>query len=140
MIPYLLHRDIPALHRVALRTIRSHLALVHVFVTVLAILPYVGEDRLYMALRALHFFVHAAQRILRLVVVKFRYRPYRPPRRCVVAVFTRYRQRTVWAARGLLLRRSSAEATYQQERQKQPDDKLDAGTRTPPYESRFTWK
>lgn len=57
---HLLHGYVPALHRVALRTVRAHLSLVHVGVTVLAILSHVRENRLDVALRALHFFVHAA--------------------------------------------------------------------------------
>ena len=46
----------------------------NVRVAVRAILSYVGEDWLYMALDALYLFVHAAQRILRLVVIKLRHR------------------------------------------------------------------
>lgn len=54
----LLHGDIPALNGVTLRTIRAHLSLVHVGMTVLAIFPDIGENGLHVTLRALHFFMH----------------------------------------------------------------------------------
>ena len=56
----LLHGDIPALNGVTLRTIRAHLSLVHVDMTVLAIFPDIGENGFHVALRALHFFMHTA--------------------------------------------------------------------------------
>jgi hypothetical protein len=67
----LLYRNIPAQHGVALRAIRAHLPLVNVRVAFFTILAYIGEYRLDVALRALHFFVHAPQRITRLVVIEF---------------------------------------------------------------------
>ena len=60
VIFHLLNSDVPALNRVALCAIRSHLALVNVVMTVLAILAHVGKYRLYVALRAQHFFVHSS--------------------------------------------------------------------------------
>ena len=92
MILQLLHSHVPALHRVALRAVRAHLSLVHVGVTVLAIFSYVREYWLDVALRALHFFVHATQGILGLVVIEFRNRANGTPSSGVVAVFARDRQ------------------------------------------------
>jgi hypothetical protein len=60
VIFHLLDGDIPALNGVALRAVRAHFSLVNVSVAILAILANVREDRLDVALRALHFFVHAA--------------------------------------------------------------------------------
>ena len=86
---HLLHGNLPSLHRVTLSTVRAHLSLVHVGMTVLAIFPDVRENRLHVALRALHFFMHAAQRIPGLVVLEFRVRLDRAPRGHPVAVFAR---------------------------------------------------
>jgi hypothetical protein len=72
VIFYLLDGIVPALNGVALRTVGAHLPLVNVGVTILTVLPYVSEHGLDVALRALHFFVHAAQGVLGFVVVKLR--------------------------------------------------------------------
>jgi hypothetical protein len=90
MILDLLDCNIPAKHGVTLRAIRPHLPLVNIGVTVLALLAGVSKHRLDVALRAFHFFVHAPQRILRLVVIKLRNRFDRPPSARCVAVLTRY--------------------------------------------------
>ena len=89
MIFDLLHSDIPALNGVTLRTVRAHPSLVHVGMTVLAILPDIRENRLHVALRALHFFMHTAQRIPGLVVIEFRVRLDRAPRAHLVTVVAR---------------------------------------------------
>jgi hypothetical protein len=81
MIAHLLNRDIPALHRVALRAVRTHLAAVNIGVAIGAVLANIGEHRFYVALRALHLFVHAAQRVFRFVVVEFGDRADRAPTR-----------------------------------------------------------
>jgi hypothetical protein len=52
--------DIPRLGCVALRAVGAHLTPVNVCVAVSAILADVGEDRLEVALYAVHFFVLAA--------------------------------------------------------------------------------
>ena len=85
----LLHGDVPALNGVTLRTVRAHPSLVHVGMTVLAILPDIRENRLHVALRALHSFMHTAQRIPGLVVIEFQVRLDRAPRGHLVAVFAR---------------------------------------------------
>jgi len=84
----LLHRNVPALHGVTLLAGRAHLMPVDVFVrvTIDAVLADVGEDRLDVALRALHFFVQAAQRIPCFVMVKFGNRTDRTPARGGVTV------------------------------------------------------
>ena len=95
VILHLLDRDVPALHRVTLRAIGPHLALVYVFVAVLTVFPNVGENGLYVTLCALHFFVHSAQRVLRFIVIEFRNGSDRSPGRCRVTVFARNRQRAM---------------------------------------------
>src|SRR5437016_9846932 len=57
----LLNGIVPTKNRVTLRAIRAHLALVNIGVAILTILPHIREYRLYVALRALHFLVHAAR-------------------------------------------------------------------------------
>jgi len=99
----LLWRDVPALHRVTLFAVRTHLPAVYVRVAVRAILPYVGEDRLYVALDARHLFVHATERVVRLVMIKLRHRADRTPPRRRVAILAGNRQRPVRTPRGLLV-------------------------------------
>jgi hypothetical protein len=72
----------------------------NVGVAIGAVLSYVGEDGLDVALHALHFFVHAAQRVLGFAVVEFGNGANRAPTRGRVAVFAGDVQRTVRAARG----------------------------------------
>jgi hypothetical protein len=67
---YLLNRDVPALNGMTLRAIRSHLSLVDVIMTILAILPHIRKNRFYVALHALNLFVHATQRIPCFIVIK----------------------------------------------------------------------
>ena len=102
VILHLLHGNIPALHRVTLRTIRPHLVPMHVGVAVLTIFGYIGENRFHMALRALHLLVHATQRIVSLVVVELRNRTNRPPPRRGVAVLARNREFPVRTSCGFL--------------------------------------
>ena len=103
MIAHLPHRNIPALHGVALRAVRAHLAAMDVCVAISAVLAYVCEYRFHVALGALHFFVHAAQRIVRLVVIEFGHRADRAPAGRCVAVFARYVQGPVGIPLGFLL-------------------------------------
>jgi len=70
VILHLLDGNIPALYSVALLAIRAHLAAVNVSVAVRAILAHIREDRLGMAVDALHLFVHAPQRVAGLVVIE----------------------------------------------------------------------
>jgi hypothetical protein len=89
VILYLLDGNIPAEHRVTPRAIGPHLALVNIGVTVLTLLANVGKHRLDMALRALHFFVHSPQRILRFIVVELRDAADRAPSGSGVAILAR---------------------------------------------------
>jgi hypothetical protein len=66
-----LHRHLPSENRVALRAIRAELGAVNIGVTIGAILANVGENRLGMATCARYFFVHAAKRVPRGVVIEF---------------------------------------------------------------------
>jgi hypothetical protein len=84
----LLNSSIPTLDRVALGAVRAHLALMHVGVAVRTVLADIGKDRLYVALRTLHFFVHAPQRVRGFVVIEFRGGLNRLPTRRSVAVLT----------------------------------------------------
>jgi len=104
VIFHLLDGDIPALNSVALCAIGAHFSLVDVGVAVLAILANVREDRLDVALTALHFFMHSAKRILGLVVIELRHGADGTPARSVVAVLTRNRKRPVRTSSGLFLR------------------------------------
>ena len=81
--------NIPPLDCVTLSAVRAHLALMHVRVAVLAIFGHVRKDRLYMALRALHFFVHAPQRIPGFAVIELRVGSNGPPTRCCVTILAR---------------------------------------------------
>ena len=103
VIAHLLDRDIPALHGVASRAVRTHLAAMDVRVAIGAVLANVCEYWLNVALRALHFFVHAAERVFRLVVIEFGDRADRTPTCRRVAVFARYVQRSVGIPLGFLL-------------------------------------
>ena len=99
----LLYGNLPALNRVTLRAIRSHFSLVDIGVTILAILPYVGEYRLGVATRARHLLMQAPQRILGLVVVEFRDGTDRTPSGGGMAIFAGNRQRSVRTSSGLPL-------------------------------------
>lgn len=106
VIFHALRGDIPALHGVALVAIGAHLTAVNVRVTIGAIFPHVGKNRLGVALRAWHLFVHAAKPVIGLVVIEFGNRADGAPAAGGVAVFAGNRQWPVWAAGGLFLRRS----------------------------------
>ena len=113
MIFHLLDGDIPALNSVALSAVRAHFSLVDVGVAILAILADVGKDWLAVALHALHLFVHAAKRILGLVVIELRHSADGAPTRGVVTVFTRNRKRSVRTSGYLPLRGVSLSGSRQ---------------------------
>ena len=134
----LLHGDVPALNGVTLRTVRAHPSLVHVGMTVLAILPDIRENRLHVAPRALHFFMHTTQRILGVVVIEFWVRLDRAPRAHLVAILTRNSERRpVRIAGGPLahltgrldslggLRTQLPRASHTAEGQQSPQDELE---------------
>ena len=101
----LLDSDIPTLHSVTFGAARAHLPLVNIGMTVLAIFSYVRKNWFNVALRALHFLMHAAQWIFGFVVVKFRVRADGTPSGGGVAVFTRYGESAVRTSSSPLLRR-----------------------------------
>jgi len=121
---HLLHGNLPSLHRVAVRAVGAHLSLVDVGVAVLAILPHVGEDRLHMALRALHFFVHASQGIFCFVVIELGNRLDGPPGCRGVAVLARDRKRTVRTARRSALRLRETRAACWPGKQQHPESEF----------------
>jgi hypothetical protein len=90
-----LDRDIPTEGCVALGAVGSHLATMNIGVAVRAILADVGEYRLDVAFRAVKFFVHAAKRITRGVVVEFRHAANRRPACAGVTVLTRNGKRAM---------------------------------------------
>src|SRR6202007_1898040 len=67
-----LHRHVPAIDRVALGAVSSHLAAVNVGVAIGAVLANIGEDGFQRAAGAGNFFVHAAQWVASGVVIEFR--------------------------------------------------------------------
>jgi hypothetical protein len=66
------YRYPPAFDGVTRLTIGAELATMNVRMAVRAFLADIGKDKLDVALGALHFFVHATQRVARFVVIKFR--------------------------------------------------------------------
>jgi len=136
MILHLLHRDIPSANGMALRAIRTELPPVNIRVTIRAILSHVCKNRFHVALRAVYFFVHAAQRIVRVVVIEFRVRPDRTPCRRCMAVLARDRQRPVRAAGSLSLGEGGKGQTDQA--QTYQNQKLDGTWRKIPRDPRST--
>ena len=121
----LLRGNLPAEYGVALRAVRAHFAAVNIGVTILTVFSDVRKHRFAMALRALHLLVHAAKRVLGLIVIEFRNRANRAPPRGGVAILTRYGQRSVRAARGLLLRLGVRRRRRLREGENEPAENLD---------------
>ncbi len=94
-----LHRNSPALDRVTRFAIGSELAAMQVCMTIRAFLADVRKHQLYVALRTSYFFMHAAQRILCAVVIKFRNAADWPPAQRCVAIFAGNVQRAVRVSR-----------------------------------------
>ena len=117
----LLNGIVPTKNGVTLRAIRAHLALVNIGVAILTILPHIREYRFYVALYALHSLVHAAQRIVRFVVIEFGDRANGAPARSGVAVLARNRERSVRTTSAALLtvRKRSARRRPRQKHQPQ---------------------
>jgi hypothetical protein len=101
-------------------------------VAVLAILSHVGENWLDVALRALHFFVHAAQGILRPVVVEFRNRADGSPSRGRMAVFAGDRQGAVRTSSALPLRRLCWGIGWLPRKEQEPAQNLNKSVRNCP--------
>ncbi len=90
-----LHRRLPAQNRVAPGTVVAKLRAVNIRVTIGAVLAHVGEHRPGVASRAGYFFVHAAQRVARRVVVEFGNGANGNPACARVAIFARNGEGTV---------------------------------------------
>lgn len=99
MLIDLLDRNVPALDCVTLLAVSAHLPFVDVSVAIRAVGTHIREDRLGVALGAAHSLVHAAQRILRRVVIEFRDGSNRLPSAERVAVLTGNTQTSVRATR-----------------------------------------
>jgi hypothetical protein len=134
----LLDCNIPALHSVALRAVWAHLAAVNVGVTIGAIFADVCENRLDVALNALHFFVHSAQGIAGFAVIEFRCGFDGTPSSRGVAVFTRNGKWAVRIAGSLLLRswigmgrwlRASSRVAGRRKGEQRPESDLENGER-----------
>jgi hypothetical protein len=103
VILYLLRGDVPALHGMALGAVGSKLAAVNVGVAVGAILADICENGLHVALRALNFFVHAAEGVLCPAMIKFSDGSNGPPTGGGMTVFAGNGQWAMGIARGLNL-------------------------------------
>ena len=121
----LLRGNLPTEHGVALRAVGAHFAPVNIGVTILAVFPNVGKHRFDMTLRALHFLVHAAKRVFCFVVIEFRDGANRAPPGGGMAILTRYGQRSMGAARGLLLRLGARRHRRLREGESEPAQNLD---------------
>jgi hypothetical protein len=78
--------NLPAKDRVALRAIRAELCAVNVSMAIGALFSNVGEHWFAVASGAGNFFVHAAKRVPRGIVIEFRNRPNGGPTRVGVAI------------------------------------------------------
>jgi len=108
MVAYRLHSNSPTLYRVTRFAIRTELPTVNVGMAVCTFLAHIRKHQFYVALRARHFFMHPAQRVARLVVVKFRDAANRLPAQRGMAVFAgSVKGGPVRITRNLLLRRST---------------------------------
>ena len=83
-----LDRDLPSEDSMALGAVLAELSAMNVGVTIGAVLANVGEYRFGVAARAGYFFVHAAKRVTRGVVVEFWNGPNGDPTGVGVAIFT----------------------------------------------------
>lgn len=132
VILQLLYGYVPALHGVALRAVRAHLPLVHVGVAVFAILSHIGENWLDVALRALHFFVHAAQGILGFVMVEFWNGADGSPSGGRVAIFAGGRQGAMRTSSALPLRRRYGSVGWLPRKEQEPAQNLNKSVRNCP--------
>src|ERR1039457_5883561 len=111
-----LDRYAPSAHGVALLAIGAQLALMNVGVAVLAAGAHIVEHGLNVALDTGDILVHAAQRIMALIVIEFGNGADRSPARWRVTVLAWNVQNAVWAmgARGAL-GRAARERTEEQQ-------------------------
>ena len=100
---YRLNRYLPSEYRVALGAVRAELSAMDVRVAIGAVLAHVGENRLGVASGAGHFFVHAAKRVARAVMVEFRNSANGSPGGIGVAIVAGNIERAVRTTPGLPL-------------------------------------
>lgn len=105
VIFHLLDSGIPAANRMTLLAIGAEFPPVNVCMAIGAGLANISENRLDVALRAFHFFVHAAQWVISTVVIKLWIGANRTPTARRVAIFARDCKRSMRAARALALAR-----------------------------------
>lgn len=89
------YRDLPTLYRVATLAVCAELTAMNVCVAIRALLTYILEDQTGMTFAAAYFFVHAAQGIPRLVMVKLGVGSNWFPTCVGVAILTRDRERAM---------------------------------------------
>jgi len=116
----LLDGIVPTKNGVALRAVRAHFALVNIGVAILTILANIREYRFYVALRALNFLMHAAQWVVRFIVIEFRNGTDGAPTRGGVAVFAGNGEGSVRTASGLPLRCGCRGARCRRREEQQP--------------------
>jgi hypothetical protein len=129
----LLDRNLPTADRMALLAIRSQLPPMNIRMTVLASLSHVGEHRFDVTLDAGDGLVHAAQRVSRLIVIKFRNGADGSPAICRMTVLARHAQIPVGTvgACGTLRMRAPRKAGERENRHEKPTKY----TSTPPHDS-----
>lgn len=109
VIAYRLYRNRPTLDRVTRFALGAELPAVKIGMAVRTLLAHVGKHQFDVALRAFHFFMHAAQRVARRIVVKFRDATDRLPTQRRMTVFARDIQSpTVWIPSNWLRCRGTA--------------------------------
>jgi hypothetical protein len=101
-------------------------------VTILAVLPYVGEHGLDVALRALHFFVHATQGILGLVVIELRNSADGTPGCSGVAIFAGNREGAMRTSSSLPLRQRCRRCGRLPSKEQEPAQNLNKRKRNCP--------
>lgn len=109
VIAYRLYRNRPTLDRVTRFAVGAELPAVKIGMAVRTPLAHVGKHQFDVALRAFHFFMRAAQRVARRIVVKFRDAADWPPTQRRMAVFAwNIQGPTVWIPSSWLLCRGTA--------------------------------
>ena len=98
VIFYLLDGSLPPADGMALRAIGAEFAAVNVCMAIGAGFANVSEDRLYVTLCTLNFFVHTAEGVICAVVIEFQIGANRAPTACSMAIFARSRKRSVGTA------------------------------------------
>ena len=115
----------PALHRVARLAVCAHLSAMNICMAIRALRSNIRENWFRMALRAGHVRMHAAQRILCLIVIEFGDRADRLPSSLRVTVLTGHSQGTVRTPRAIARCASPSGRSGHHGRQPQKQDTQD---------------